>query len=46
MSKICTIEMLRYELRNYVSYGSIKNRNDWDSDWNRTSNGTLSWDWF
>jgi hypothetical protein len=44
--KICTIEMLRYELRNVMQYGLTKHQGDFHAEWMRTRNGTLSWDWF
>lgn len=45
MTRICTVAMLRSELRNVIDHGLAKHRGDWFHKWARTSAGTLSWDW-
>lgn len=42
---VCTLSMLRLELRNVVEHGLKKHAGDWYHQWARTSKGTLSFVW-
>ena len=35
---------LRMELKNYMDHGQAKHGGDWYHEWQRTRQGTLSWD--
>ena len=45
MKNICTLAMLRLEIRNVMQHGLVKHKGDWFHQWARTGKGTLSYLW-
>ena len=42
---ICTLEMLRKELRDKLNHGLKEHKGDWYHQWARNRKGTLSYIW-